>query len=534
MRTLIRLFGFALLLAGAAAVCARAQVLDVDQWPTRYRDSGNTMSTPVDLGGDLTQPNLGLKLRWQKAGSVPPLVYSYWSTPTEGPSVRKQLVISGGDVRDAWNGDLLGHVNGGNDLSAAVDIDSGRLLTFNGRYYLHDLKSPGFPLIATLDVPGAVKINSYPNITARKGRFLIAGEYHQRRASPNWGFAEVDSNGNVLWQRLFTGGYRIDSYDFPALLYRDLPSRARLLFQPLFSTQVAPGVLAFDLDTASTCWFDASNGWVSTPSVDEGRQIVFTAGKGGWGLCALCAYNADGGVAWTAPGPAGYLLNGPPTLGSVNADPAVFAINVGVDRAAEVYAYSRADGQGLWGPTLIPPDAWTSATYAGGKLYIGANDGLTYVLDANTGAQIATLGTNGNDGSYNERVIVGGINGYPVMYYLTRDGFLEAWSVVGTDTPEAGFLSLSAPTQVRIPSTAQVTATVVNDSGDPIEGRPVTFWLAAQKGQGYLEVVSGTTNGSGEATAIFHSDRRTGVVTVFASSPQATPNQVSVNIQITK
>ena len=50
---------FALVGLLVATVCGQNQHLGEDQWPTPYRDPANTVSTTVDLGGDVNELLLG-------------------------------------------------------------------------------------------------------------------------------------------------------------------------------------------------------------------------------------------------------------------------------------------------------------------------------------------------------------------------------------------------------------------------------------------------------------------------------------------
>jgi len=525
MKTLVRALLLAALVAGTGAVFTCADGLS-PEWLTAWRDPANTVSTPVPLSDTLN-------VLWSApAGGSPPLVYVN--------SLGEHLVISGHCVYDAWTGDLVHWVPNAGDRAA---ISEGVLLTGRPRdgfhnsqyeFFAYDLDTFEFELeqVGYLDACVSLRINASMRINAKNGVFYITGK------EAEYGIAAVDPlTQEVVWEKLQSelpvcgtcrGGCAVANVD----------GVGDVVFVGFYSG----GVVALRASDAFPLWHVQGYGHydAAPPCVDEANGIVFADYE-----FNLRAYDArTGEILWSAPFEDNNILNGPATLGEVNGEPAVFIVTGGVDGVTAVSAFRRSRDIGtnprlIWrnNATDIPDDAWASATYSGGKLYIGALEGLTYVLDANTGNALQVLNTTGQDHSPDSRRVIVDVpddSGTPqsVMYYLTWDGFIEALSANGTNPlPQVYQLFVVAqPSTIALNSKATISATLKDANYHPIQGAPVTFTTDAAKTLGSIKPTSAKTDASGVATTTFTSAKRTGVATITAQATGAAPASATVTI----
>ena len=556
MKTVVRVFGpmalvVALVTAGSLA----------SDWLTAWHDpanTGNTVNTPAE---------------WSKSLNV------LWSAPAGGgsdgatPLVYGKLVVSGNFVYDSLTGHLVGNLPEAGMWNAITE--SGILMTFTGSAYcLYDLNSPPtsgpWPLlqrlVATLGVSYATTVN------AKGDAFYVIG-----LAGGYDGVAKIAKmeNGSWAqqWQKLsrdwgvsespidICNGVAVGAVDFGISELPDIHDVVYVGFADYYGVKSC--IVALDAGTGEKLWsapgFD--NGALSAPTFDELNQLVIA-------MCSadtLRAYDAvDGHEVWTSPSYSGFILNGPPTLGDVwhvavgsevgHNHAAVFIVTGGADNMTAVHAFDRSNGEWLWSsnPTLIPCDSYVSAIYTAtesaepaGNLYIGAMDGLTYVLNANDGTLSDVIETTGQvSAPQSARVIVevnaGDSGNHGVMYYLTdySDGvipMIEAWSDIG-DVPQTTVFSLSAavsPPKIKINSSATVTATFEGGTGKAIVGALVTFSCNAAKTQGYLSPTTDVTDASGVAHTRFISKSRTGVITIVPAATGATA-VTNASVTVTK
>ena len=441
-----------------------------------------------------------------------------------------EFVISANQVYDAWSGELVYYLPYASTWQgAAVSTSLGVLLTHHGsNVYAYDLAGGSFQLLWSLDVG----FDGEVWLTCRDQVFYVSG-YHPDGNDRVWGIAAIEG-GALKWKKL--------EADLGIGHYWDVRMPAvtgSAIFVALSWGSGNPlppdGAIALDPANGTVLWTRLLGEEVCALSVDEGLGLVFSGPR--WAAMAYRA--ANGELAWEAP-IENIALN-PPTLGWVRqggTDVRAVFTAAGSDTGA-IYAHSAADGALLWYSDQLP-GTWTSATYSGapgnGKLYVGAVDGRTYVLDADTGDELQILATHGQWGANAVPAIVeviddGGVS-HSVMYYLQTGGTVAAWSQSGQNPPPQAFrLTIAAdPGQIAPFSDSLVTATLVDAHLQPVSGATVSFSCDARKNQGLIVPLSDVTDANGEAHTVYFSDRREGLVTITASAPGFGSDSVDITI----
>lgn len=555
MRSVFMRCLLATLLVNSAGSLVYAQdLLLPGNWPTQFRDSANTGNTPVVLGNDL-------KVLWEKpspGGHQSPRLF----VNRNG----QHLVIAGNCIYEAGTGALVHYLPDAGDRAAITttqDDTTDVLLTARPRDYLrnsgyeffaYDLSS--FEPLWYLDSAVNLNFDRFVQLNAKDGTFLISGwgeDTHDRVAA-------VDAEtGTVRWQKgVWDGGVngtaaaRFDGADW------------------VFMAQDRCGVVAF---RESTTGDDAVEQWrvpyfcdLAPPCVDQAKRLVyFGALDPQDGSNKLWAYNAvSGQFVWAQTIDA--ILNGAPTLGWAKAHndlngpvhEAVFVVTGGADGKTGIYARDRLSGAELW-TAWVPGEAYTSAVYSGdsssGKLYVAVNnystpgnhDGSIYAFDALTGEQLQRLlATNFHEAGQPCPVIaeVQGLDQYDepvtegVLYFRNGSGNVAAWSPSGTnpDPPAPVIQSLSPEIDpIAVNSSTKVFATVIDQSSEPITGAEVWFSCNAANNQGYVFPRSFVyTNANGVATTTFFSERRTGTITVTATTRGSNAVTATTTINVVK
>lgn len=548
------------LLASAAAWVFAQHLLLPDDWPTKFRDPANTSSTPV-LPSDTMTP------AW----------YHVQTTALENPRVYfttdgRQVLISGNNIYEASDGTWVRSLPytarygyaaittttvNGQSTDVLLHGDGTHFEAYNLGNLLNDDPNDD-QRIWSLDIP--VDPERDPSLgrcwdpTAKNGVFYLA------TYSDEW-IARVDAaSGEVLWK------------NYPgAKIQGGTPAVATINAQDLvFVTTYGCGLLALDAGTLNVVWSRAD---IYSPQaqccVDEGTAVVYVHNtlNGEW--LVACDASNEGATLWSAP--LDHILNKPPTLGWAKyspADPtdpddtlypAVFVVTGGVDSVADVYAFRRdkavdPNKQLLW-HTTIPSDAWVAAVYCGctgpsdlrdGRLYIATNNrgadsddpehGDTYVLDAFTGERLRVLATDFLDPLDNACPVIVDVGGTPYMYVLTALGRIMAWKEGGSLPLPVYKLSVEAsPSQISTGASATLTATFVNEAGDPsspdpLAGVTVQFSCDAGANQGYIEPRTVVTDNEGKATTKFYSQNRTGVVNVNARTSNGVVARTTITI----
>lgn len=541
MRDCLKLFLLASFLATVAVVPTVAAELELDQWPTKHRDPGNTSSTSVDLydpvGGE------ELKVLWRSPGGGIPLVYSY----TDSGGERVQRVITGPFVYDAWTGDLVavlpyaGEANPMDGVpTVGIDTSTGVLLTYSferDKYYAYDLRS--YEEFWTLDRTDYPDLTLWPKaISAKNGVFCITS---YGDPGPDPAVAAVGAAGNFLWQRSLVEPNGFPPFvERPALATVDFDSQVKDVIYLGINFATAPGLYARDLITGEPLGSDIGKDVMSV-CADEAAGLVF-AQYDDVGVPWFDAWTAqDAGPGWLQPVRLDHVLpyGVPPTLGWVNEVPAVFVVTA----AESLYAVNRLSGEVIY-QKAIPGAGWVPATYAGGKLYVSGQNGDIFVHDVDSGTRLDTLAANDRSHYYEASPVVVEIlddtdptrQPQGVMYYWASDGDLVALNRNGTGSIHTYRLSLEAtPRQIGLKSSSSITATFeasANGQWQPIAGALVQFSCDAGNNAGYLDsqAISDTTDAQGQAHTTFFSEKRAGVVTITAETVGASPATVTVSV----
>ena len=120
-------------------------------------------------------------------------------------------------------------------------------------------------------------------------------------------------------------------------------------------------------------WDAPTNGYGTTPVIDNGRVIIGTAA----GLESLST--ATGAVQWTSETNQGFYAS-PAVSGTT-----VYAGGYAGETTANFYAVSLTTGKQIWS-TLLGSSVLSSAVVVGGTVYVGCEDDKVYALNATTGA----------------------------------------------------------------------------------------------------------------------------------------------------
>jgi len=236
--------------------------------------------------------------------------------------------------------------------------------------------------------------------------------------------------------------------------------------------------------------------------------------------------------------PTDRLCFGPPAFGTVGATPAFFVATGG----GSVYAWNRDNLDELLWSCAFPISSLAPPAYAGGKLYVTADNGQLRVLDAATGTLLRTYDAGGLWGGSEMPAIarVPDADNYAlrsVICFRGSDLRMRVWGAPNEGPPPPPppvpyVLQISAaPNLVPLGSTSHITATLTQ-GGAAVSGAQISFSCSAGRNQGFVAPLSALTDVNGQAVTTYFSGSRTGVVTVTASCPLTDP--VSVAIEVIK
>jgi hypothetical protein len=303
--------------------------------------------------------------------------------------------------------------------------------------------------------------------------------------------------------------------------------------------------VALDAATGALRWSDLAPAHVAVLGVSvaaEGyvyaaiEDYIHTSKNRGYYAYYIRVYDSDGVTLQDLP--TNRLCFGPPTLATVNGYPLVLAST----SSGYVYAWDRDTLDLAWSRSL-PIESFAPPAYAAGKLYVTANAGQLYVLEADSGNTIAVYPMEGSWGGSQMPAIgivtdPGDPDNTPLSVICLRANNynMVVWGMVGKGPtappppPVPYALQLTAqPASVHLNSSSTITATLTQ-GGAPVKDVTISFSCNAGNNQGFVSPTSAVTGADGKATTTYRSQGRTGQVTITASDPLSGPASVVVTV----
>jgi outer membrane protein assembly factor BamB len=417
------------------------------------------------------------------------------------------------------------------------------------KYHAFDLESENFDQLWTLDPANEdlFSIVEWTELKACNGVFYIGGNTVDNLVA----IAAVRaSDKTVLWQVQEPQFPNQGAFNGCAVGIIGSGETAMEVLFASFTDSSQSGVLALNAADGSPLWWDTTVDqglYFLAPTLDAFRGLVYTNdAAGGYRVLAYDAA-AKGEVTPVYEAQIDGLLNGPPTLGIAEDSEgvfydALFVVTNPFTPNATVYAFKRDDLSELWQVSL-PVAAWTSAVYAGGRLYVVGNDREMYVLSASDGTVLSTIGRLSYQNSNGSDLVVADVRNAEGIYHSTLYHFESnaqvGWQVAALTyreppPPEIELRLTAEPAAISTDGQAStITATLVSPDNGSVFGHDVTFSSNASNNQGTLSSSTATTDLAGVASVEFVSQKRDGTVRIEAHI-EALGLTESVDVSISK
>ena len=469
--------------------------------------------------------------RIARTPSSPPLVYHHAAD-------NRDYLISGSVAYDARTGQFLRSFAYA-DKNGAIS-GNGYYCSANlaGQCFIYDLQDKTKDTMPTKVAVGSTpdyRLDRYHLINASQDAFYIVGEKKLKTYGLS-GIAKVNTAGQLQWQ-LLEGDRRLpvtgDCTLGCAITRVTGADRVFVGFTSYAGDGSGGGLVALDAH-GTVLWCQPDYDWLSPPVIDEASGVVI-----GGGRHQVRAFDLmTGALRWSQPLPYESTVCGPPAIGlvpgTVPAQRAFFVVAHIAFSHALVRAYDLGNaGTLLWesGADDLPQDTCTTATYAGGQLYVLGSDGCTYVFHAagNSAPNVLPTVSSSAFGLVSIVPVIADIGGLPMMYFVTQDDNLEAWTLPGTPAPPTYLYSLetSSPATMGFNSSVAVSAKLSHVDSDnpttqvPIPNALVTFSSNVSRNVGYLSPTAAVTDVNGIATVRFYSLTRSGTATITPSAALA-------------